>query len=72
MPNCFRLPFENGYFLVQRRYVIGCSVRDEAMTVYVSNITEAFVITDPTEQQAFLRFVGGAAPSPGKGANYDG
>jgi len=66
MPNTFRLPMKKGFFIVQRRFVIGCSIVEGELIVYVSGITENFPITDPTERLAFLRFIGAAEP-PSKG-----
>jgi len=63
MSNAFRLPMENGYFIVQRRFIIGCTVKDETIVVFVSGIVESFTITDPAERTAFLRFIGGCIPS---------
>lgn len=66
MANSFRLPLPTGYFIVQRRFVIGCQVLEAELLVFVQGITESFKIVDPTERLAFLRFIGGAEPSKGK------
>ena len=62
MPNTFRLPMAQGYFIVQRRFVIGCTVDDDKLVVFINGIVESFTITDPAERTAFLRFIGGCEP----------
>jgi len=53
---------DDTYFVACRRYVLGCLVTLEKVTVYMYSIKEPIDITSPQERVDFLRFLEGYPP----------
>jgi hypothetical protein len=64
----FRITMQGGaYFLVPKRHILGVMVSpDGTITVYVLHIVEPFTIQETPERVAFLKWLDGAVPPPGK------
>ncbi len=65
----FKYRFKDGYALIPKRHILTATVSAEGIVaVYVSNITDPFVIEDRAECTAFLRWLDGGLTYDGKRA----